>query len=106
MSQVALDMTEAEFIALLEETVKPADSSGKIVPLEGITNTRSTSVKTVTFGVVSSMEKREALYDALAAFARADYKVIDYAGWRLNVEDKTFTTVIHSVVAKLVKKGC
>ncbi len=106
MHQVALSMTEAEFITALEAAIKPADSSGKIVPMEAATNTRTTVLKVVTFGVVSSMEKREALYDALKAFAQTDYKVIDYMGWRLNVEDKTFSTVIHSITVKLNTKGC
>jgi len=107
MHQVAMPMTESEFQVFLEDTVRPVDGVAKVIPTQGYTNTGRTVVKTVSFGVLSSMEKREAVYEALYAFAHSELKVLDYEGWKLNVEDKTFTTAIHTITVKLHKnKGC
>ncbi len=107
MNTVALGMSESEFITALEDAVKSADASAKVVPLQAVTGTTRTVLKTVTFGLVSSVDKREAVYAALFDFARTNLKVIDYEGWKMYVEDKTFNMVIHNITVKLhEKKGC
>ena len=103
MTCVALKMTESEFVTVLETVVKPADSSANIVPLQGYVATDRTVIKLVSFGVISSAEKREALYDVLYGYARENRKIVEYEGWKMNVEDNTFSTVIHNITVKLHK---
>ena len=109
--RVALAMTELEFITAVENAIKSIDGSAKIIPLSGSTNTRSTSVETFTLGIVSPMEKRQDVFNALTLLVKPWRDVATYNGWNLNIDKTTgypseFSAVVHTITAKLHAKSC
>jgi hypothetical protein len=109
--QIALGMSELEFIDAVENVIKPIDSSAKIVPLSGSTSTRNTTIKTFTIGIVSPVTKREDVFIALVAFTKQYKDTVDYSGWSLNIDRSAgtatdFSMVIHTITAKLHSKKC
>jgi len=109
--RVALGMDEIEFIRIVEEAVKPADVSAKIIPLSGQTHTKATVVETFTIGIVSPVEKRQAVYAALVALVKPWRELVTYSGWSLNIDRSSgaasdFSMVVHTITAKLHAKGC
>ncbi len=108
MREVVLHMSESEFISEVEDVLRPVDPGAKVIPFSGAVATRATYVKAFSLGIVSSVEKREAVYDALFEYAKPHKNVMDYTGWALSTDDKTFQTVIHNITARLnnTKKGC
>ena len=107
----ALKISESDFLTELIDVVKVIDNSAKVVPSQADTASSRTAIKVVSYAIISAMEKREALYDALLAYALQTHNgvayrhVMDYTGWKLYVEDKTFETAIHTVSIKLYTKG-
>ena len=109
--RVALGMDELEFIKAVEDAVKVVDGSAKVIPLSGYTYSKMTSVQTVTLGVVSPVEKRQAVYAVLMAFVKPWREIVTYEGWNLNIDRSAgtatdFSMVVHSITAKLHVNGC
>ena len=103
---VALNMTESEFVATIEGFVKGIDKSATIIPLQAGIVTNVTAVKSFKVGILSPTEKSEEMFAVLKQYALENRKVVEYRGWALSVEDKTFKTVIHTIEAKLHERGC
>ncbi len=109
--RVALDMTETEFIAAVEDAVRPADSAATVIPMSGSTSTRTTTVETFTVGIVSSMEKRTGVFAVLMALVKPYRELVTYDGWTLATDKVSavqtdFSTALHTVTAKLHPGGC
>ena len=103
---VAMAMTEKEFIEKIEDMVRGIDKSASIIPLQAGIVTSATAVKSFTVGIVSPTEKSDEMFAVLKQYAFKNRKVVEYRGWVLSVEDKTFKTVIHTIEAKLHERGC
>ena len=109
--RIALGMDELEFIRKVEEAVKPVDVSAKIIPLNGSTYTKSTSVETFTLGIVSPIDKRQDVFRALVTFVKPWRELVTYEGWSLNIDRATsasadFSMVVHTITARLHANGC
>lgn len=109
--RVALDMGESEFIGMVEDAVRPVDQSAKVIPLSGSTFSKTTVVKTLSLGVVSPMETREAVYDELMALSKPYRELVTYEGWALATNNVSaaaadFSMVVHTISARLKRDGC
>lgn len=104
--KVALAMSEAEFLATVKGLVKGSDKSAMVVPFEAKADTNRTPVKEFTVWVVSSTDKSEEIFAILRDYALKNRGAVEYQGWKVSTDDKSFQTAIHTVIGKLHEKGC
>jgi len=104
--KAALVMGADEFVATIKGLVKGSDRSAMIVPFEAKADTARTSVMEFTVLVVSQTEKSEEVFAILRDYALKNRGVVEYQGWKVSTDDKSFQTAIHTIVGKLHGKGC
>lgn len=104
--RVALGMSQDEFVATIKGLVKGTDRSATVVPFEAKADTGRTAVKEFTALVVSQIEKSEEIFAILRDHALKNRGVVEYQGWRVSTDDKSFQTAIHTIIGKLHEKGC
>jgi len=103
---MVLKTTEDQFLQDIKDIIKPIDPIANVVPVSARTNTKSTTIKTFNVGIISNTEKTEEVFDAMLDFAKKNRLAVEYFGWSLAMEDKTFKTAVHEISAKIHKKGC